>query len=190
MKLLTYSLSLIVMCLLAACGGDDPSSAPKDEVIQSATDPIKGIDPMLIEIRSMESRARKDTVLDRTVGLRLLRAYQDYYNRNPKDSLAISFLFEAGKVADAMGKYDKAVELLANYHDGITNQERKAEAAYLVAFVYDAHLHQPTKATKQYNKVIEMYPNSPWAEQSKQALHLVGKSDEELLQFIKEKNPS
>lgn len=181
-----------MMCaiMLTSCGGDDASTAPKEEVIETAADPRKAIDPLLIEIRSMESRAKKDTVLDRTVGLRLLRAYQDFYNKNPQDSLALSFLFEAGKVADAMGKYDKAIELLANYHDGISNVERKAEAAYLVAFIYDAHLHLPTKATKQYNKVIELYPNSIWAEQSKQALHLVGKSDEELLQFIKEKNPS
>jgi hypothetical protein len=48
----------------------------------------------------------------------------------------------------------------------------------------------PAKATTQYNKVIELYPESPWAEQSRQALHLVGKSDEEVLQFLKEKNPS
>ena len=48
----------------------------------------------------------------------------------------------------------------------------------------------PKDATKQYNKVIELYPNSTWAVQAKQALHLVGKSDEELLRFLKEKNPS
>jgi hypothetical protein len=60
----------------------------------------------------------------------------------------------------------------------------------LVAFVYDNHLHLPSKATTQYNKVIELYPESPWAEQSRQALRLVGKTDEEILQFLKEKNPS
>jgi hypothetical protein len=37
---------------------------------------------------------------------------------------------------------------------------------------------------------MELYPESPWAAQSRQALQLVGKSDEELLQFLKEKNPS
>lgn len=180
----------MIVFTLVSCGESDTSSAAEKEVIKTVTEPKRALDPSLVEIRSMEERARKDTVLDRTTGLRLLRAYQDYYNRNPQDSLALSFLFEAGKVADALGKYDKAIELFANFHDGTSEMAKKAEAAYLVAFIYDAHLHQAKEATKQYNKVIELYPNSPWAVQAKQSLHLVGKSDEELLQFLKEKNPA
>lgn len=183
-------LALVFALLCMGCGTSGEQSETPAEVLETVADVKPAIDPLLIEIRSMESRAAKDTVLDRTVGLRLLRAYQDYYNRNPQDSLGLSFLFEAGKVADAIGKYDKAVELLANYHDGIDNRDRKAEAAYMVAFIYDAHLKRANEAVKQYNKVIELYPESPWASQSKQALHLAGKSDEELLRFIREKNPS
>jgi tetratricopeptide (TPR) repeat protein len=190
MKLMRCIAALVVSVSLFACGqGEDPSAQEK-QVLETVDNPKPVLDPALVEIRSMEQRARKDTVLDRTTGLRLLRAYQDYYNRNPQDSLALSFLFEAGKVADAMGKYDKAIELFANYHDASKDISRKAEAAYLVAFIYDAHMHRAKDATKQYNKVIELYPNSTWAVQAKQALHLVGKSDEELLRFLKEKNPS
>lgn len=182
----------VVMMVLTnfSCGESNTPAAGEKQVIETVTDSKPALDPSLVEIRSMEQRARKDTVLDRTTGLRLLRAYQDYYNRNPEDSLAMSFLFEAGRVADALGKYEKAIELFANFHDGTKDVTRKAEAAYLVAFIYDAHLHQTKEATKQYNKVIELYPNSTWAVQAKQALHLVGKSDEELLRFLKEKNPA
>jgi tetratricopeptide (TPR) repeat protein len=176
--------------MLSACGDSEQQATAEKQVLETAAEPKVALDPALVEIRSMEQRARKDTVLDRTTGLRLLRAYQDYYNRHPQDSLAMSFLFEAGRVADALGKYEKAIELFANFHDGSKDLTRKAEAAYLVAFIYDAHLQQPKDATKQYNKVIELYPNSPWAVQAKQALHLVGKSDEELLRFLKEKNPA
>jgi len=190
MKFFLYlSVSLIGLSVVS-CGDGKEQATEDKQVLETAETPKPAVDPVLIEIRSMEQRARKDSVLDRTTGLRLLRAYQDYYTRNPKDSLALSFLFEAGKVADAMGKYEKAIELFANYHDASKDLARKAEAAYLVAFIYDAHMHQPKEATKQYNKVIELYPNSTWAVQSKQALHLVGMSDEELLRFLKEKNPS
>lgn len=190
MKLMRSIAVLLISVSLLGCGEGEQQSAQEKEVLETAEVRKPAVDPALIEIRSMEQRARKDTVLDRTTGLRLLRAYQDYYNRNPKDSLALSFLFEAGKVADAMGKYDKAIELFANYHDASKDISRKAEAAYLVAFIYDAHMQRAKDATKQYNKVIELYPNSPWAVQAKQALHLVGKSDEELMRFLKEKNPS
>ena len=193
MKTVTFRMSLMAFaCSLWVCScGDSPEQSTADkQVLETVDQPKVVVDPALVEIRSMEQQARKDTVLDRTTGLRLLRAYQDYYNRHAEDSLALSFLFEAGKVADALGKYDKAIELFANFHDGTKDITHKAEAAYLVAFIYDAHMHQPKEATKQYNKVIELYPNSPWAVQSKQALHLVGKSDEELLRFLKEKNPA
>jgi TolA-binding protein len=136
----------------------------------------------------METRSKKDSVIDRTVGLRLLRAYQTYYNQHPQDSLGKSFLLDAARVADAMGKYDKAIELLGNYHDAVEDKSKKAESAYLVAFIYDAHLKNEKKAIDYYNKVIDLYPDSPWAQQAKSALHLVGKSDEELLEFLKEKN--
>jgi tetratricopeptide (TPR) repeat protein len=174
--------------LFFSCGEGKEESV----TIASAEDQNKksGIitDPVLYEIRDMEARAKKDSIIDRTVGLRLLRAYQTYYNQHPQDSLGKAFLFEAARVADALGKYDKAIELLGNYHDGIENKNKKAEAAYLVAFIYDAHLKNEKKAIDYYNKVIQLYPDTPWAEQAKSALFLVGKNDEELLRFLKEKN--
>jgi tetratricopeptide (TPR) repeat protein len=172
----------------SSCGDEQEKSI----TIASAEDQNKKdqmiTDPVLYEIRDMETRSKKDSVIDRTVGLRLLRAYQTYYNQHPQDSLGKSFLLDAARVADAMGKYDKAIELLGNYHDAVEDKSKKAESAYLVAFIYDAHLKNEKKAIDYYNKVIDLYPDSPWAQQAKSALHLVGKSDEELLEFLKEKN--
>ena len=181
-----------VVAVSVSCSNDSgKNNEETSTTLASAEEAASGaIDPLMLEIRAMESRTRKDSVLDRATGLRLLRAYQDYYNKHPQDTIAQNYIFEAGRVAVALEKYDKAIELLANFHDGSVNRQRRAEAAYLVAFIYDTYLHLPTKATKQYNKVIELYPESPWAVQSRQALHLVGKSDEELLKFLQEKNPS
>jgi len=182
---------VVVSCMVACSSGTDSKGAEDSTTLASAEDAAKAsTDPLMLEIRAMEARTRKDSVLDRAAGLRLLRAYQDYYNKHPQDTAALNYVFEAGRVAVALEKYEKAIELFANFHDGSANRPRRAEAAYLVAFIYDTHLHLPSKATTQYNKVIELYPESPWASQSRQALNLVGKSDEELLQFLKEKNPS
>lgn len=191
MKKMKFLLSVLTVVCLWGCSNSNPEGTPSTDSSESRVVTGEAItDPLLMEIRDMEKRTRKDTVLDRAAGLRLLRAYQDYYNKHPQDTAAVAYLFEAGRVADALGKYDKAIELLANFHDGSTNRQKRAEAAYLVAFIYDAHLHLPQKAKTQYTKVIELYPESPWADQARQALPLVGKTDEELLQFLKEKNPS
>ena len=181
------ALLALVACSDSKTGGENEPS----QVMVSAEDAAAAsTDPLMLEIRTMENRTKQDSTMDRASGLRLLRAYQDYYNKHPEDTVAINYLFEGGRVAVALGKYEKAIELLANFHDGSPNRQRRAEAAYLVAFVYDTHLHLPGKATTQYNKVMELYPESPWATQSRQALHLVGKTDEEILKFLKEKNPS
>jgi tetratricopeptide (TPR) repeat protein len=192
MKNLKYYLLVVgAAWLCIGCSESSESNQLQEKTLATAEKPSDVVtDPLLFEIKTMEARTQKDSVLDRAAGLRLLRAYQDYYNKHPQDTLALNYLFEAGRVADALGKYDKAVELLANYHDGSANVQRRAEAAYLVAFIYDAHMHMSSKAVKQYNKVIELYPQSPWAQQARQSLPLVGKTDEELLQFIREKNPS
>ena len=188
-KFILFCLALALLFGACTDGGDAKPS--QETTLATAEVPGDVVpDPLLLEIKTMEARTQKDTVLDRAAGLRLLRAYQDYYNKHPQDTSALNYLFEAGRVADALGKYDKAVELLANFHDGSPNAQRRAEAAYLVAFIYDAHMHMSSKAIKQYNKVIELYPQSPWAQQARQALPLVGKSDEELLQYIREKNPA
>jgi tetratricopeptide (TPR) repeat protein len=189
-----FSVCLIFLAVFATVGCSDANSdqeSGKATTLASVEDATAAVsDPLMLEIRSMEANTKQDTVLNREAGLKLLRAYQDYYNKHPNDTSALNYIFEAGRVAVALGKYEKAIELLANFHDGSRNPQRRAEAAYLVAFVYDAHLHLPAKAATQYNKVMELYPESPWAAQSRQALQLVGKSDEELLQFLKEKNPS
>lgn len=182
MRLIYFFLLAAVALHLSSCdnsqGGEATSSKPKEIIT----------DPLLIEINDMEAKAKADTVFDRNTGLRLLQAYQTYYNKNGKDSLSLHYLFEGARVADALGKYQKSIDMLANYHDLIGDENKKAEAAFLVAFIYDAHLKDSKSAIEYYNKVIERYPKSQWADQAKAALHLVNKSDEDLIKFLDEKN--
>lgn len=174
--------SLIHSCSESSSGSEQSGSVNADKPKEIVTDPL------LIEIHDMEKKAKSDTVFDRNTALRLLIAYQTYYNQHGKDSLGQAYLFEAAKMADALGKYQKAIDLLVNYHDLIGDYNKKAEAAFLVGFIYDSHLKDAKKAIEYYNKVIELYPKSQWAEQAKSALHLAGMSDEDLMKFLDEKN--
>ncbi len=181
MNKLYYGLAFIgVVFFSIAC--NDSGNTTKLESHPAVTDPV------LIEIYDLEKKTQNDTVLDRNLGLRLLRAYQTYYNQNGTDSLSLHYLFEAARVADALGKYDKAIDMLISYHDLIRNEDKRAESAFLVAFIYDAHLKNSEKAIEYYNKVIEHYPKSIWADQAKAALHLVTMSDDDLIQFLDQKN--
>ena len=178
---------LFIASCLIACSDPKTDQNPSGDGM-SQQGPNAANDATIIEIRDLEQKTKSDTAVDRATQLRLLRAYQDYYNAHPQDSLGRHFLFEAARVADAMNKFDKAIELLGNYHDAEPQLERKAEAAYMVAFIYDAHLHNAEKANVYYNKVIQNYPSSLWAKEADKALHLVGKSDQEILDMIRQKN--
>jgi tetratricopeptide (TPR) repeat protein len=141
------------------------------------------------DIEKMETQVKQggDSV-NRTLANQLLRSYQDYYNKAEKDSIAYEYLFKASTLADGIGKYPKAVELLVNFHDGVKSVDRRAEAAYLIAFIYDAHIKDTEKAALYYNKVIETYPTSKWAQQAADALKIVNMSDADLIKFLQEKN--
>lgn len=145
-------------------------------------------DPLLIEISKLEAQASMDTAVNRNTANQLIQAYQKYYNQNGTDSLSLHYLEKAARVADAIGKYDLAVDLMITCHDLSRDYEKKAESAFLVAFIYDDHLKNSEKAIEYYNKVIELYPKSQWAEQSKLALHLVDMNQDDLIRFLDEKN--
>jgi hypothetical protein len=57
----------------------------------------------------------------------------------------------------------------------------------LTAFTYDEDLNESELAKEAYEKVIEKYPGDLWAVQAEQRLATVGMTDEELLEFLKEK---
>lgn len=145
-------------------------------------------DPLLIEIMDLEEKARQESTPNKTSYLRLLRAYQQYYNQHPKDTVAGNYLFEAALIAQKLDKHQKAIELFLNFHDGFPNSSRCDKAAYNIAYIYDEKLNDKEKATLYYNKVIELYPNSIWANEARGALRLVNMSDEELIKYLEEKN--
>lgn len=145
-------------------------------------------DPVLIEINTLESRVAADTTFDRTRALRLFKAYQEYYNRHPKDTVALNYLFEAANLAQKLDKHQRAIELFINFQEGFPGSHRCDEAVYNIAYIYDARIQNKEKAKLYYNKVIELYPTSMWADQARGALQIVNMSDEELLKFLNEKN--
>ena len=145
-------------------------------------------DPVLIEINTLESRVAADTTFDRTRALRLFKAYQEYYNRHPKDTVALNYLVEAANLAQKLDKQQRAIELFVNFQESFPTSHRCDEAVYNIAYIYDARIQNKEKAALYYNKVIELYPTSMWADQARGALQIVNMSDEELLKFLNEKN--
>ncbi|MFM9985026.1 MAG: tetratricopeptide repeat protein [Flavobacteriales bacterium] len=181
--------SLVIF--LGSCGGNGEEEIHLSDGMGrdgQAQNGLATTDPVLIEIYSLESKVAADTAFDRTRTLRLFKAYQEYYNRHPKDTVALNYLFEAANLAQKLDKHQRAIELFINFQDGFPTSHRCDEAVYNIAYIYDARIGNKEKAKLYYNKVIELYPTSMWAEQARGALQIVNMSDEELLKFLEEKN--
>ncbi len=175
--------------MLAACGNSDENAGgTTGSGEKTMQDAINSKDAVLLEIIDLESKVNSDTAFDRTRALRLFRVYQDYYNQHPKDTVAGNYLFEAANLAQKLDKNQRAIELFVNFHDGFRNSDRCDDAVYNVAYIYDAKLNDKKKAAEYYNKVIEMYPQSMWAEQARGSLQILNMTDEELIKFLREKN--
>lgn len=181
----------VSMVLLCACGETEEGDIHLSDGYGKDGKPQNGLttnDPLLIEIYSLEGKVKADTAFDRTRALRLFKAYQEYYNKHPKDTVALNYLFEAANLAQKLDKHQKAIDLFINFQEGFPGSHRCDEAVYNIAYIYDARIQNKEKARLYYNKVIELYPTSMWAEQARGALQIVNMSDEELLKFLEEKN--
>ncbi|MFN6380459.1 MAG: tetratricopeptide repeat protein [Flavobacteriales bacterium] len=143
---------------------------------------------LLHKIDSLESvLGLNSSVFDRESALKLVQTYQDYYNQNTDDTLSGEFLFRAASMSVALKKPQQAINQLSTYYDVYKTASRRPEALYLIGFVYDSELNNAEKASEYYKRVIEVFPESKWAEQSKGALEFVGLTDDEIIQKLEEK---
>jgi tetratricopeptide (TPR) repeat protein len=176
-KLLTL---LTAATLLAACGTENPQTE------EANADAAKRQE-MLTQIQDLHTQAfEEDVRMDRSVGHDLMKSYIAFANAFPKDSLTAEYLFEAADIGRELGRHQQAINLYQNVHDGYPSFKGRAEAAFLIGFIYQTGLNDRIMAEKHYNKVIELHPESEWAKAAKDALITVNMTDDQLLDFLKQ----
>jgi tetratricopeptide (TPR) repeat protein len=140
-------------------------------------------------ILRLEQSLNADTeMVQRDSAQALLIAYQDFYNRNMQDTATAAIVLKAARLAEGLGKYNKAIELLVTYHDMYKTAPLRDMALYRVGFIYDEHLNENKNAEFYYGKVIELYPGSPWARDASAAIGLLNMSDEDIIKMLEQRN--
>lgn len=179
-----YSIWIVTIAVvLAACGGGEQQQDPVAFAKQQQREQL------LADISSLESQmnAKPDT-LDKALANKMVDAYLKFYNTNSTDTISAEMLWKAANISTALGRHQKAIDMLMNYHDGFKSAPKRADATYLVGFIYDSGLHNVAMARKYYEKTIELYPNTFWAEQAKGALAIVEFQGEDLAKFLDSKS--
>lgn len=190
MRILLYFATL--MAIATGCNApDDQSSNPGPGNTPPAHDAEyqSNKEAKLEQIADLEQQVEAETSgQDLKLRKRLLVSYADYANYHHEEPEVPEFLFRSAKLAVEIGKPRKAIEHLINLHDGFPKYERRIEAAFMIGFIYESVLNDRIRAEEYYTKVVELYPESTWAQEAQASLKLLYLTDEEKIKMFMEEN--
>ena len=176
--LVLFGALVLVSCSSEETGSEERAKSNAEKKLELAT-----------RIDSLETVMEEKNLLpgDEMMG-DLLKDYIEYTEKYPGDmDKTPEYLYKAAAISRAINLPVKAIKLYDKILAKYPRWEKAPEVAFLTAFTYDEDLNEPELAKEAYEKVIEKYPGDLWAVQAEQRLATVEMSDEELLEFLKEK---
>lgn len=139
--------------------------------------------------RKSDSILLSQTEINEASAKQAIKDFTDYAYYCQSDSLAPIFLIKTAQVAKSINNIPQAKLVLDKCIEDYPNFENRPAALFLLAQLYDErnYLNDPQQAKKLYQKIIDEFPKSDYAESAKGAIRFVGKSDEEIMQEILKK---
>ena len=105
-----------------------------------------------------------------------------FVKQNPDDASAPDWLFKALQIEVKAGESEKAIALCDQLvKDYPTSGTIPAALMLTASEVYDSQLHDLDKARAMYEKVINDYPDSEWAESAEKMIEYLGLTPDEIM---------
>lgn len=158
---------------LYSCGGSSGSGA-RQQAIEL--------------IKKEETKMHASDQLAPEVADSAVLAYTAFADQFKTDPLAPDFLFKSAEICTATRKYQQARTYYQRIRADYPDYPLYIESCFLEASLLDNYMDMDGDAKTLYLKLIEDFPDSPYANDAKIALQNLGKSDEELIKEFKEKN--
>ena len=118
----------------------------------------------------------------------LLETYRTFETDFPKSELNAEYLFRRAELNKGLGEAQLAVQNLRRLNKEYPKHDKSGTALFLIAFTFHDDLQNSDSAAFYFEKFIEEYPEHQLKDDAQAYLQLINLSDEELLQFIQEKN--
>lgn len=189
-------LMLGVFIFFSACTtSTKPAESEKVTADSSALSPAKKPDylgdckKLYREVRLMDSVLLTQTEVVYESANKAIKAFTDFAYYCASDSLSPIYLIKTAQIARVINNIPQAKVVLEKCIDTYPNFNNRAAAIFLLAQLYDeaTYLNDEHEARRLYQKIIDEYPKSEWAMNSKAAIKLLGKTDEEIIrEFTKE----
>ncbi|CAN5259184.1 hypothetical protein BH09BAC5_BH09BAC5_21290 [soil metagenome] len=178
--------TIFISSFLISCQSAEEKAAEKAKQDSLAACVVH--DRFLHLVDSSETVMKADKNYDQRNAMGTLKAYNDFVQKYPTDTMTDEYLFRASDLAQGAKQYTQAAEyletILANHKD----YRKYRIACFTAAYIYDSYLeevnHGDDRAKQLYQFVIDNYPNTSEAEQSKILITKVGIPDDVWIQEI------
>ena len=157
------------LCALVACTRPQVSLQEKISVAENALD----LDSTPIPSKNKATE--------------LIKMYLDYADNYKDDTLSPSYLFKAGEMSIAVGKFDQSIELFGRVQR-YPNSNKAGSALFMQGFVAENHKQDIDQAKVFYQKFLEKYPDHVLANDCRMLLQQLSLSPEALIEMFEKQN--
>ena len=172
-KLVLLVLPVCMFMTVTSCG---PSEAEKAKQDSLAAEHVK--DSMRANIAAAEKVLKTSSATGATEVNTAIKAYTDFANKYPNDTMTAEYLLRASTRFSAIGNFSKSVSLLETIIDQHKDFRRYDDALWLAANIYAEYLptvnHGDDRAKELYSFIIARYPGSNYAIQSAELIKFIG----------------
>jgi TolA-binding protein len=183
-----YLIGIVTICVFAfsSCQTPEEKVAEKKKEDSLTKEAAKG--KYLAAIDSAEKVMRASKTYDPRLAVATLKAYNDFTVTFPHDSMTAEYLFRAADLAQGSTNYEQAAAYLEVILDQHKDYKKYPDACFVAAFVYDTYLenvnHGGDRAKQLYQFIIDHYPTTSYAEQSKVLIKYIGLPDSVMVNDI------
>jgi tetratricopeptide (TPR) repeat protein len=119
----------------------------------------------------------------------IIKAYLQFADTYAQDSSAADYLFKAADVMRGMYRYQDAVQVLELVVTRYPKSEKAPAALFYAGFILHADTEQNGLAIPFFQRLIDEFPEHPLSNDARNLLPLLNMSDDQLLDFLKQRNP-
>ncbi|MDX1666877.1 MAG: tetratricopeptide repeat protein [Saprospiraceae bacterium] len=108
----------------------------------------------------------------------------------PGDEDTPDWLYKAAETSRSLRNYERGLQLYEWVFSEYPYHDRAAQALFLYAFTLDNDMERYQEAEVAYNRFLEQYPDSDFADDAKFLLDNIGKDEEEIIRSFEERGSS
>lgn len=161
--------------------------AKLEEAKAAMTTPISDINVYIKTLGEQLFQEVDNTGINRDAAMSYVDACEAFALAYPNNKDAADNLFKAAEVAKSIRTFPKSLSIYDWIIDKYPDYEKAPTSLFLKGFIIENNLNDDEKAKDIYNKFLQKYPKHDLADDVKFLIDNLGKTDQEILQMIEDK---